>query len=81
MALDKLGLAEPMLATAKSPPPILSEYSGQNLIAEIIYATVAHEPYSDACKGLRSCSCTRPRGEYLTIREQSALAKSGKPQL
>src|SRR5262245_19966606 len=40
MALDKLGLAEPMLAASKQPPPIVREYFGNKLVAQTDFATV-----------------------------------------
>jgi 2-polyprenyl-6-methoxyphenol hydroxylase-like FAD-dependent oxidoreductase len=45
LALDKLGLVEPMLAAAKQPPPILREYFGGKLLRELDMATVPRDPY------------------------------------
>ena len=45
MALDKLGLAEPMLAASKQPPPIVREYFGNKLVAQTDFATVPRDPY------------------------------------
>ena len=45
IALDKLGLAEPMLAAAKRPTPVLREYFGRKLVAEFDLATVPRDPY------------------------------------
>ncbi len=45
MALDKLGLVEPMLAAAKKPTPVLREYFGRKLVAETDFATVRRDPY------------------------------------
>lgn len=45
MALDKLGLVEPMLAAAKKPTPVLREYFGRKLVAETDFATVPRDPY------------------------------------
>jgi 2-polyprenyl-6-methoxyphenol hydroxylase-like FAD-dependent oxidoreductase len=44
-ALDMLGLAEPMLAAANKPAPILREYFGGKLVAETDFATVPRDPY------------------------------------
>jgi 2-polyprenyl-6-methoxyphenol hydroxylase-like FAD-dependent oxidoreductase len=45
LTLDKLGLAEPMLAAAKQPPPVLREYFGGSLVGELDMATVPRDPY------------------------------------
>src|SRR5689334_24906862 len=45
MALDKLGLAGPMLAAAKKPTPVLREYFGTKLVTEMDNATVPCDPY------------------------------------
>jgi 2-polyprenyl-6-methoxyphenol hydroxylase-like FAD-dependent oxidoreductase len=45
LALDKLGLAEPMLAVAKLPPPVLREYFGKRLVREQDLGAVPHDPY------------------------------------
>lgn len=45
LALDKLGLAEPMLAAAKQPPPVLREYFGKRLVREQDLASVPRDPY------------------------------------
>jgi 2-polyprenyl-6-methoxyphenol hydroxylase-like FAD-dependent oxidoreductase len=45
LALDKLGLVEPMLAAAKQPPPVFREYFGGTLVGELDMAAVARDPY------------------------------------
>jgi 2-polyprenyl-6-methoxyphenol hydroxylase-like FAD-dependent oxidoreductase len=45
LALDKLGLVEPMLAAAKQPPPVLREYFGGTLVGGFDFAAVPHDPY------------------------------------
>jgi 2-polyprenyl-6-methoxyphenol hydroxylase-like FAD-dependent oxidoreductase len=45
MALDMLGLAEPMLAAAKKPVPVLREYFGSKLVAETDFAKMPADPY------------------------------------
>jgi 2-polyprenyl-6-methoxyphenol hydroxylase-like FAD-dependent oxidoreductase len=45
LALDKLGLAEPILAAAKQPPPVLREYFGKTLVREQDLGTLPHDPY------------------------------------
>jgi 2-polyprenyl-6-methoxyphenol hydroxylase-like FAD-dependent oxidoreductase len=45
LALDKLGLAEPMLAAAKQPPPVLREYFGGTLVGEYDLGAVPRDPY------------------------------------
>jgi 2-polyprenyl-6-methoxyphenol hydroxylase-like FAD-dependent oxidoreductase len=45
LALDKLGLVEPMLAAAKQPPPVFREYFGGTLVGELDMATVSRDPY------------------------------------
>lgn len=44
-ALDKLGLAEPMLAAAKQPPPVLREYFGKTLVREQDLGALPRDPY------------------------------------
>jgi 2-polyprenyl-6-methoxyphenol hydroxylase-like FAD-dependent oxidoreductase len=44
MALDKLGLAEPMLGAAKKPTPVMREYFGTKL-TETDFAKVPRDPY------------------------------------
>jgi 2-polyprenyl-6-methoxyphenol hydroxylase-like FAD-dependent oxidoreductase len=44
-ALDKLGLAGPMLAAAKKPTPVLREYFGTKLVIEMDNATLPSDPY------------------------------------
>jgi 2-polyprenyl-6-methoxyphenol hydroxylase-like FAD-dependent oxidoreductase len=44
-ALDHLELAEPMLAAAKQPPPILREYFGDRLVTEVDNGTLPRDPY------------------------------------
>jgi 2-polyprenyl-6-methoxyphenol hydroxylase-like FAD-dependent oxidoreductase len=45
MALDKVGLARPMLAAAKKPTPVLREYFGRKLVTEMDNETVPCDPY------------------------------------
>ena len=45
LALDKLGLVEPMLAAAKQPPPVLREYFGGTMVGEHDLGAVPHDPY------------------------------------
>jgi 2-polyprenyl-6-methoxyphenol hydroxylase-like FAD-dependent oxidoreductase len=45
MSLDKLGLAEPMLAAAKKPTPVMREYFGAKLVAETDFAAVDRDGY------------------------------------
>jgi 2-polyprenyl-6-methoxyphenol hydroxylase-like FAD-dependent oxidoreductase len=45
LALDKLGLVEPMLAAVKQPPPVLREYFGGTLVEELDMAAVLRDPY------------------------------------
>ena len=45
LALDMLGLAEPMLAAAKRPTPVLREYYGTKLAAELDFAASTPDPY------------------------------------
>jgi 2-polyprenyl-6-methoxyphenol hydroxylase-like FAD-dependent oxidoreductase len=47
-ALDKLGLADPMRAAAKQPPPVLREYFGRKLVAERDFSTPRGDPYPQA---------------------------------
>ncbi|HXY33739.1 MAG TPA: FAD-dependent monooxygenase [Planctomycetaceae bacterium] len=44
-ALDKLGLAESMLAAAKKPTPVLREYFGNKLVAETDLGQARFDPY------------------------------------
>jgi len=59
LALDKLGLVEPMLAAAKQPPPILREYFGGDLVAELDLGAVPRDPYPSmlAIFQQRVCAC------------------------
>jgi 2-polyprenyl-6-methoxyphenol hydroxylase-like FAD-dependent oxidoreductase len=45
IALDKLGLARPMLAAAKKPTPVLREYFGTKLVTEMDNEIVPCDPY------------------------------------
>jgi 2-polyprenyl-6-methoxyphenol hydroxylase-like FAD-dependent oxidoreductase len=45
VALDKLGLAEPMFAEAKKPAPVMREYFGTKLVAETDFAAVGPDGY------------------------------------
>jgi 2-polyprenyl-6-methoxyphenol hydroxylase-like FAD-dependent oxidoreductase len=45
LALDKLGLANPMLAAAKQPAPVLREDVGGTLVSELDFAALPHDPY------------------------------------
>jgi len=45
LALDKLGLVEPMLAAAQQPPPVLREYFGRTLVGEYDLGAVPRDPY------------------------------------
>src|SRR6516225_2290248 len=45
LALDKIGLVEPMLAAAKQPPPVLREYFGGTMVGEHDLGAVPHDPY------------------------------------
>jgi 2-polyprenyl-6-methoxyphenol hydroxylase-like FAD-dependent oxidoreductase len=45
LALDSLGLVEPMLAAAKQPLPVLRQYFGDKLVAQIDFAAVPRDPY------------------------------------
>jgi 2-polyprenyl-6-methoxyphenol hydroxylase-like FAD-dependent oxidoreductase len=51
LALDSLGLVEPMLAAAKQPLPVLREYFGDKLVAQIDFAAVPARslPKDGAC--------------------------------
>ena len=48
LALDKLGLVEPMLAAAQQPPPVLREYFGRTLVGEYDLGAVPRDPYPSA---------------------------------
>ena len=45
LALDKLGLVEPMLAAAQQPPPVLREYFGRTLVGKYDLGAVPRDPY------------------------------------
>jgi hypothetical protein len=45
LALETLGLAEPMLVAAKHPTPVLREYYGTKLARELDFAAFPRDPY------------------------------------
>jgi 2-polyprenyl-6-methoxyphenol hydroxylase-like FAD-dependent oxidoreductase len=44
-ALDRLGLAEPILAAAQTPQPPFLIFSGKKVVARIDFTSFIHEPY------------------------------------
>ena len=51
LALETLGLAEPMLVAAKHPTPVLREYYGTKLATELDFAAFPRDPYPSILPG------------------------------